>query len=86
MNNLYITWYLQLFIFGLVFWCSCVLSRFTASTRLSSRATGGTGLGLAIVRTIVERNRGDIEVSSVMGQGTTFTVTFPAFDTEVDPE
>ena len=49
-----------------------------------SRATGGSGLGLAIVRTIVQRNRGQISVSSEAGKGTTFTVTFPAFDTEVD--
>ena len=46
----------------------------------------GTGLGLAIVRTIVQRNRGEIQVSSVVGQGTTFTVTFPAFDMEVEQE
>jgi signal transduction histidine kinase len=51
-----------------------------------SRATGGSGLGLAIVRTIVQRNRGEIQVSSIVGQGTTFTVTFPAFDTEVEQE
>ena len=44
----------------------------------------GTGLGLAIVRTIVQRNRGEIAVSSTVGKGTAFTVTFPAFDTEVD--
>ena len=49
-----------------------------------SRATGGSGLGLAIVRAIVQRNRGDIQVSSQEGKGTVFTVTFPVFDTEVD--
>ena len=47
-----------------------------------SRATGGSGLGLAIVRTIVQRNRGEISVESVMDQGSRFTVTFPIFDTE----
>ena len=49
-----------------------------------SRKSGGSGLGLAIVRTIVQRNRGEIAVSSTVGKGTVFTVTFPAFDTEVD--
>ena len=51
-----------------------------------SRATGGSGLGLAIVRAIAERNRGEIRVDSILGQGTTFTVSFPAFETEVDKE
>lgn len=61
-----------------------VFERFYRVDKARSRATGGSGLGLAIVRTIVERNRGEIQVSSTVGQGTTFTVTFPAFDTEVD--
>ena len=61
-----------------------VFERFYRVDKARSRATGGSGLGLSIVRTIVQRNRGEIEVSSVVGQGTTFTVTFPAFDTEVD--
>lgn len=61
-----------------------VFERFYRVDKARSRATGGSGLGLSIVRTIVNRNRGEISVSSVVGQGTTFTVTFPAFDTEVD--
>ena len=61
-----------------------VFERFYRVDKARSRATGGSGLGLAIVRTIVQRNRGEISVSSVSGQGTVFTVTFPAFDTEVD--
>ena len=63
-----------------------VFERFYRVDKARSRATGGSGLGLAIVRSIVQRNRGEIQVSSVVGEGTTFTVTFPAFDTEVDPE
>ncbi len=61
-----------------------VFERFFRVDKARSRQTGGTGLGLAIVRTIVNRCRGEIQVSSRMGEGTTFTVTFPAFDTEVD--
>ena len=61
-----------------------VFERFYRVDKARSRATGGSGLGLAIVRSIVQRNRGEISVSSVVGQGTTFTVVFPAFDTEVD--
>ena len=61
-----------------------VFERFYRVDKARSRATGGSGLGLAIVRSIVQRNRGEISVSSVIGKGTTFTVIFPAFDTEVD--
>ncbi len=63
---------------------SHVFERFYRVDKARSRATGGSGLGLAIVRTIVQRNRGEIFVESSVGQGTTFTVVFPAFDTEVD--
>lgn len=37
----------------------------------------GTGLGLALVKTILERQQGRIEVDSVPGEGSTFTVTLP---------
>lgn len=63
-----------------------IFERFFRVDKARSRASGGSGLGLAIVRAIVLRNRGDISVESVVGQGTTFTVSFPVFDTEVDPE
>lgn len=42
-----------------------------------SRASGGTGLGLAIVKHIVERHRAQLEISSIVGKGTTVEVTFP---------
>lgn len=61
-----------------------IFERFYRVDKARSRATGGSGLGLSIVRTIVQRNRGEIEVQSTVGLGTTFVVTFPAFDTEVD--
>ena len=59
-----------------------IFERFYRVDKARSRATGGSGLGLAIVRTIVQRNRGEITVDSVLDQGTCFTVTFPIFDTE----
>ena len=65
---------------------SHIFERFYRVDKARSRATGGSGLGLAIVRAIIQRNRGEIQVSSEPGKGTTFTVSFPAFDTEVDKE
>ncbi len=38
---------------------------------------GGSGIGLAICRRIVERHRGNITASSILGQGTTFRVDLP---------
>ena len=63
-----------------------IFERFYRVDKARSRQSGGSGLGLAIVRAIVQRNRGEIQVESVVGQGTVFTVTFPVFDTEVDKE
>ena len=52
----------------------------------SARADGstGTGLGLTIVKSIVERLKGDIQVSSVLGRGTTFTLRLPLATTSLD--
>lgn len=40
--------------------------------------TAGTGLGLYVTKNIVEGHRGDIEVKSEEGKGTTFSLTLPA--------
>ena len=37
----------------------------------------GTGLGLSIVHDLVRRYGGNIDVHSVEGEGTTFTLTLP---------
>jgi two-component system phosphate regulon sensor histidine kinase PhoR len=50
--------------------------RFYRVNVASSREKGGTGLGLAIVKHILNRHRGDLKVTSRLGVGSTFTVTF----------
>jgi signal transduction histidine kinase len=44
----------------------------------------GSGMGLAICRKIVERHSGSIAATSTVGQGTTFTVTLPVNQAEVE--
>jgi two-component system phosphate regulon sensor histidine kinase PhoR len=51
--------------------------RFYRVDTARSRDLGGTGLGLAIVKHIVNRHRGKLEIQSVLGQGSTFTIYLP---------
>lgn len=55
-----------------------VFERFYRVDPARSRETGGTGLGLAIVKHIATSHGGRVEVWSVEGTGSTFTVTLPA--------
>ena len=63
-----------------------IFERFYRVDKARSRQSGGSGLGLAIVKEMVERNRGQIHVESVVGEhsGTTFRLEMPIFDVEED--
>ena len=54
-----------------------IYERFYRVDKSHSREIGGTGLGLAITRNAILMHRGSIRVSSVMGEGTTFSVKIP---------
>ena len=54
-----------------------IYERFYRVDKSHSREIGGTGLGLAITRSAVLMHRGSINVSSVEGVGTVFTVKIP---------
>ena len=53
-----------------------VFERFYRVHKGRSRSLGGTGIGLSIVKHAVDRNGGLIELDSVLGSGTTFTIKF----------
>ena len=42
-----------------------------------TRRYNGLGIGLKLARAIIEKHGGSIQVSSQVGQGSTFTVTVP---------
>jgi heavy metal sensor kinase len=54
-----------------------VFERFYRGDKARSRQEGGFGLGLAIVKWIAESHKGNVDLASQPGQGSTFTVTLP---------
>jgi two-component system sensor histidine kinase SenX3 len=56
-----------------------VFERFYRVDPARSRETGGTGLGLAIVKHVCANHGGDCFVWSREGEGSTFTLRFPAY-------
>jgi signal transduction histidine kinase len=54
-----------------------VFDRFFQVARGNTRRPGGTGLGLAIARGIVVAHGGSIDLTSVPGEGSVFTLRLP---------
>ncbi len=55
-----------------------VFERFYRVDKARSRETGGSGLGLSIVRHVMANHGGHVDVVSVEGEGSTFTLRLPA--------
>jgi signal transduction histidine kinase len=53
-----------------------IFERFTRGANVAGRIAG-SGVGLAIVRQVVEQHRGTVDVTSVEGRGSTFTIRLP---------
>jgi two-component system phosphate regulon sensor histidine kinase PhoR len=54
-----------------------IFERFYRAANGRATDPGGTGLGLAIVKKVIESHHGNIEVSSRVGEGTTFVIRLP---------
>jgi len=55
-----------------------IFEAFTQADATTERRFGGTGLGLTISRQLLRLMGADLTVSSVVGEGSTFSITFPA--------
>lgn len=56
-----------------------IFERFYRGENSRVHSSEGTGLGLSIAKWIVERHHGDIQVTSKLGEGTSFIVHLPKF-------
>ncbi|MCL6458944.1 MAG: HAMP domain-containing histidine kinase [Gorillibacterium sp.] len=54
-----------------------LFDRFYRGDRARDRTAGSSGLGLSIVQKIVHLHEGTVEVTSTLGEGTTFIVSLP---------
>ena len=60
-----------------------IFESFQQADASSAREFGGTGLGLTITRQLVELHGGQIEVTSIPGEGSRFSFRLPQWDGEV---
>jgi signal transduction histidine kinase len=61
-----------------------IFNRFTQLDRGITKSHKGHGLGLSVTKALLEILNGQIQVHSVMGKGSTFTVFIPESDIAVD--
>lgn len=54
-----------------------IFERFYKADSSRNRAFGGSGLGLAIVKKVIDLHQGEIQVESVVGDGTEFIISIP---------
>ncbi len=54
-----------------------IFGSFVQADKTVSRSYGGTGIGLSICKKLADAMGGDLRVTSVLGQGSTFTLTLP---------
>ena len=54
-----------------------IFEKFTQADNSTTRIYGGTGLGLSISRRLAEMMGGSLSLSSIYGEGSTFTATLP---------
>lgn len=61
-----------------------IFDRFYKGDQSRSRERNSSGLGLAIAQKIIQAHNGTIAVTSVLGEGTTFTVSLPCHPADID--
>jgi two-component system, sensor histidine kinase and response regulator len=60
-----------------------LFERFSRASNARRAKIAGTGIGLFIVKMIAERHGGAIEVESILGEGSAFTLTLPSIDATI---
>lgn len=57
-----------------------ITERFYRVNKARSRSDGGSGLGLSIVEQLIKQHQGTLQITSVIGQGTSVQVTLPLME------